>query len=197
MTCAWAGHPLQEGGSRLRGIDLPRHLAGTFLPFPHPAHDLRTQAEGPHQVRRPGREGDDAHALPILTRHMPGLPTVLDVDTGIDDALALLLALRSPELDVLGVTCVAGNVTLPQVVRNTLGVLAVLGAHNVPVAPGAARPLLRRLTTATFFHGQDGIGGIALPEHHLRPRWTSRPRPCSAGWRGSTRASCTWWRWAR
>jgi purine nucleosidase len=100
---------------------------------------------------------------------MPGLPTVLDVDTGIDDALALLLALRSPELDVLGVTCVAGNVALPQVVRNTLGVLAVLGALNVPVAPGAARPLMRRLTTATFFHGQDGIGGIPLPEHTSGP----------------------------
>jgi inosine-uridine nucleoside N-ribohydrolase len=94
---------------------------------------------------------------------MPPLPTVLDVDTGIDDALALLLALRSPELDVLGIGCVAGNVTLDQVVRNTLGVLAVAGRADVPVAPGAARPLLRRLTTATFFHGEDGIGGVPLP----------------------------------
>ena len=91
------------------------------------------------------------------------LPTVLDVDTGIDDALALLLALRSPELEVLGVTCVAGNVTLDQVVRNTLGVLAVAQAHDVPVAAGAAGPLVRRLTTATFFHGADGIGGVPLP----------------------------------
>jgi inosine-uridine nucleoside N-ribohydrolase len=106
---------------------------------------------------------------------MPGLPTVLDVDTGIDDALALLLALRSPELDVLAVTCVAGNVELAQVVRNTLGVLAVLGARDVPVAPGAARPLLRRLTTATFFHGQDGIGGIPLPALTSRPADESGP----------------------
>jgi inosine-uridine nucleoside N-ribohydrolase len=94
---------------------------------------------------------------------MAGLLTVLDVDTGIDDALALLLALRSPELDVRAVTCVAGNVTLDQVVRNTLGVLAVAGAEGVPVAAGAARPLVRRLTTATFFHGADGIGGVPLP----------------------------------
>ena len=171
-------HPLQEGGIGLRGIDLPRHLhhlRHLCIAGPHPAHNLRTQAEGPHQVRRPGREGDDAHTLPILTRHMPGLPTVLDVDTGIDDALALLLALRSPELDVLAVTCVAGNVELTQVVRNTLGVLAILGAQDVPVAPGAARPLLRRLTTATFFHGQDGIGGIPLPALTARPADESGP----------------------
>jgi purine nucleosidase len=90
------------------------------------------------------------------------LLTVVDCDTGIDDALALLLAARSPEIKVVGVTCVAGNVVLDQVVRNTLGVLAIAGVR-APVAAGAARPLVRRLTTATFFHGEDGIGGAALP----------------------------------
>ena len=100
---------------------------------------------------------------------MAPLPTVLDVDTGIDDALALLLAARSPELELLGVSCVAGNVNLDQVVRNTLGVLAVAGRADVPVAPGAARPLLRRLTTATFFHGEDGIGGVPLPPLSVAP----------------------------
>jgi purine nucleosidase len=91
------------------------------------------------------------------------LPTVLDVDTGIDDALALLLALRSPELRLEAVTCVAGNVTLECVVRNTLGVLQAAGAPDLPVAAGATKPLARRLTTATFFHGADGIGGVRLP----------------------------------
>jgi inosine-uridine nucleoside N-ribohydrolase len=91
------------------------------------------------------------------------LPTVMDVDTGIDDALALLLALRSPELRLVGVTCVAGNVTLDKVVRNTLGVLAIGGGDAVPVAAGADGPLTRRLTTATFFHGEDGVGGAELP----------------------------------
>ena len=94
---------------------------------------------------------------------MPGAPTLLDLDTGIDDALALLLALRSPELDLVGITCVAGNVTLSQVVRNTLGVLEASSAPHIPVAAGADRPLHRRLTTATFFHGADGIGGVPLP----------------------------------
>ncbi len=99
---------------------------------------------------------------------MSALPTVLDVDTGIDDALALLLALRSPELRVVAVTCVAGNVTLDRVLRNTLGVLTVAGAEEVAVAAGADRPLVRRLTTATFFHGVDGIGGVPLPDTGAR-----------------------------
>src|SRR5262245_27322075 len=107
-----------------------------------------------------GRALPGCGCIPELTewfdRRMSRLLTVLDVDTGIDDALALLLALRSPELEVLGVSCVAGNATLDQVVRNTLGVLAVAGAEGVPVAPGASRPLVRRLITATFFHGEDG-----------------------------------------
>ncbi|CAA9303820.1 MAG: Inosine-uridine preferring nucleoside hydrolase [uncultured Chloroflexi bacterium] len=91
------------------------------------------------------------------------IPTLLDCDTGIDDALALLLALRSPELRLVGITCVAGNVTLEQVVRNTLGVLEAAGAPDLPVAAGAAGPLRRRLTTASFFHGPDGIGNVPLP----------------------------------
>src|SRR5262245_66175335 len=106
---------------------------------------------------------------------MPGLPTVLDVATGIDDALALLLALRSPELDLQAVTCVAGNVTLDQVVRNTLGVLAVAGAGGIAVAAGATRPLVRRLTTAMFFHGADGIGGVSLPDRLPSP--VAEPAP--------------------
>src|SRR5436309_704591 len=102
------------------------------------------------------------------------LPTIVDCDTGIDDALALLLAARSPEIDLVAVTCVAGNVVLAQVVRNTLGVLAAAGVR-VPVAAGAARPLLRRLTTATFFHGADGIGGAALPPPLAEPVAESAP----------------------
>ena len=90
-------------------------------------------------------------------------PVVLDVDTGIDDALALLLALRSPEVQLVGITTVAGNVPLRQVVENTLHVLATAGAAQVPVAVGAAQPLVGPLTTATFFHGPTGLGEIAPP----------------------------------
>ncbi len=96
-------------------------------------------------------------------------PLVLDLDTGIDDALALLLALRSPEVNVVGVTTVAGNVALPDVLRNTLHVLDTAGATSVPVAAGAAQPLVRPLTTATFFHGPHGLGGVVAPDPTSAP----------------------------
>jgi purine nucleosidase len=93
---------------------------------------------------------------------------ILDVDTGIDDALAILLALRSPELDVVGLTCVAGNVTLDHVVRNTLAVVELAGS-DVPVAVGARKPLMAQLRTATFVHGTNGIGDVELPWPSRRP----------------------------
>ena len=96
-------------------------------------------------------------------------PTVLDVDTGLDDALALLLALRSPEINVVGVTTVAGNVTLPDVLRNTRHVLDTASATGVPVAAGTAAPLVRPLTTATFFHGPHGLGDVDVPEPTRAP----------------------------
>jgi purine nucleosidase len=93
---------------------------------------------------------------------------ILDVDTGIDDALALLLAANSPELEILGVTCVAGNVTLDHVTRNTLSVLELAGC-DVPVAVGARKPLMASLRTATYFHGSNGIAGIELPAPKRTP----------------------------
>ncbi|MGZ4589534.1 MAG: nucleoside hydrolase, partial [Actinomycetes bacterium] len=67
---------------------------------------------------------------------MSPIPVILDVDTGVDDALALLLAVRSPALDLLAVSCVAGNADVAQVVRNTLLVLDAAGAGDIPVAQG-------------------------------------------------------------
>ncbi|MCB0117186.1 MAG: nucleoside hydrolase, partial [Caldilineaceae bacterium] len=89
-------------------------------------------------------------------------PTILDVDTGYDDALALLLALRSPALDVRGVTCVAGNQRLPQVVVNTLKIMDVVGA-DVPVAAGMDRPLIEELREPALLHGHDGMADLGLP----------------------------------
>lgn len=88
---------------------------------------------------------------------------ILDVDTGVDDALALLFAVRHPDIDVLGVTCVAGNAPLAQVVDNTLRVLDAAEAPEVPVAAGAVRPLLEPPRSASHVHGADGLGGVALP----------------------------------
>ncbi|WP_231601151.1 nucleoside hydrolase [Salinibacterium sp. SWN167] len=89
---------------------------------------------------------------------------ILDVDTGIDDALALLLAVRHPGVNLRAVTCVAGNASLEQVVRNTLTVLDAAGAGDIPVAAGAQRPLLSEAHSAAHVHGADGLGDIGLPE---------------------------------
>jgi pyrimidine-specific ribonucleoside hydrolase len=97
-------------------------------------------------------------------------PVILDVDTGVDDALALLLAVRSLDLDVRAVTCVAGNADVDQVVRNTLVVLDAAGAGDVPVARGADRPLLEPPRHARQVHGADGMADLGLPDSRRRPR---------------------------
>ncbi len=91
-------------------------------------------------------------------------PVLLDVDTGTDDALALLYAVAHPDLDLIGVSCVAGNSGLDQVVLNTLKVLDAAGATDIPVAAGANRPLLERARPEGQFHGIDGLGGVELPD---------------------------------
>ncbi|MET7679247.1 nucleoside hydrolase [Streptomyces sp. NPDC005423] len=97
------------------------------------------------------------------------IPVVIDCDTGVDDALALLFAVRHPGLDVRAVTCVAGNTDVDQVVRNTLVVLDHAGAGDIPVARGAARPLIEPLRTAAHVHGADGMGDLGLPASARRP----------------------------
>lgn len=94
---------------------------------------------------------------------------ILDVDTGVDDALALLLAARSPALNLLGVTCVAGNVEVNKVVPNTLKVLEAAGRTDVPVVRGMDRPLLEVQRNAKGVHGEDGLGGVILPPPRRPP----------------------------
>ncbi len=88
---------------------------------------------------------------------------ILDCDPGHDDAIALLLALASPELDLLGVTTVYGNQTLAKTTANALRVLDLAGRADIPVAAGADRPLVRELTVASHVHGDSGLDGPALP----------------------------------
>ncbi|MGB0113632.1 MAG: nucleoside hydrolase [Ilumatobacteraceae bacterium] len=89
---------------------------------------------------------------------------VIDTDTASDDAIALLLAVRDPAVDVRAVTVVAGNVPLDLAVRNAIVTLDLSGGADIPVHAGHDRPLSRPLDTAQFVHGQDGMGGAALPE---------------------------------
>jgi purine nucleosidase len=91
---------------------------------------------------------------------------LLDCDPGIDDALAILLALASPELDLIGVTTVGGNSQVENETQNALAVLALGGGAQVPVAQGSPRGLLKDLTTAADTHGLAGLGHAQLPEPH-------------------------------
>src|ERR671917_471108 len=96
-------------------------------------------------------------------------PILLDVDTGTDDALAILYAVRHPDLDVLGISCVTGNASVEQVVTNTLKVLDAADAPYVPVARGATQPLVERGRSGEAFHGDDGLGGVFLPSPARSP----------------------------
>jgi inosine-uridine nucleoside N-ribohydrolase len=96
-------------------------------------------------------------------------PILLDCDPGHDDAIALLLALVSPELDLLGVTTVAGNQTLEKTTANALRVLEFVGRGDVPVAAGADRPLARELILGAYVHGESGLDGPMLPEPQGAP----------------------------
>jgi pyrimidine-specific ribonucleoside hydrolase len=91
------------------------------------------------------------------------IPVILDVDTGVDDALAILFAVAHPGIDVLGICCVAGNASLERVVENTLRVLDVAGAPDIPVAAGARRPLISPARSASHVHGEGGLGTVHLP----------------------------------
>jgi pyrimidine-specific ribonucleoside hydrolase len=93
---------------------------------------------------------------------------ILDCDTGVDDALALLFAVRHPGLDLRAVTCVAGNTDVDGVVRNTLTVLEQAGAPDIPVARGAERPLIEPARSAPV-HGIDGMADLGLPAPARRP----------------------------
>lgn len=90
-------------------------------------------------------------------------PIILDVDTGIDDAMAIMFAVRHPEVDVRAISCVDGNTTLENVVANTCKILDVVDAPDLPVAAGATRPLLEAPRDASYVHGADGLGNSTLP----------------------------------
>jgi len=96
---------------------------------------------------------------------------IIDTDPGQDDAAALMLALASPELEVLGVTAVAGNVPLSLTARNARMVTEICGRGDIPVFAGADRPLARKLVTAEHVHGKTGLDGVELfePARPLEP----------------------------
>jgi inosine-uridine nucleoside N-ribohydrolase len=94
---------------------------------------------------------------------------IIDTDPGVDDALAILLALRSPELKVEAITPVAGNVPLEFTLPNALKLVEIAGRTDVPVAGGARHPLVRRLITGEHVHGNNGLAGVEFPEPKIKP----------------------------
>lgn len=98
------------------------------------------------------------------------LPIILDCDPGHDDAIALVLALASPELELKAVTSSAGNQTPDKTLRNVLRMLALLKRSDIPVAGGAIKPLMRDLIIADNVHGESGLDGPALPEPDFAPQ---------------------------
>lgn len=99
------------------------------------------------------------------------IPFILDCDPGHDDALAIVVGLARPELELLAVTTVAGNAGLAETTRNALRVLTLVGRPDIPVAEGAAGPLIRPLHVAEDVHGASGLEGADLPE----PAFDVRP----------------------
>jgi inosine-uridine nucleoside N-ribohydrolase len=97
------------------------------------------------------------------------IPIILDCDPGHDDAIALLLAVASPELELLGVTTTYGNQTLAKTTANALRVLELVGRTEIPVAAGAERPLARELVVAAHVHGESGLDGPVLPDARTNP----------------------------
>ncbi|WP_421252166.1 pyrimidine-specific ribonucleoside hydrolase RihA [Aeromonas sp. 600724] len=98
------------------------------------------------------------------------LPVILDCDPGHDDAIALILALASPELKVLAVTTSAGNQTPDKTLNNALRILTLLGRDDIPVAAGAPKPLARELIIADNVHGESGLDGPKLPDPAFAPQ---------------------------
>ncbi len=96
---------------------------------------------------------------------MKKIPVIIDVDTGIDDAMALVQACATDELDILAITTVGGNVALHHTTRNTLNILDMLGRGDIPVAKGAEKPLYRELFKASGVHGENGLRGWDFAEN--------------------------------
>ena len=104
---------------------------------------------------------------------------VIDTDCGVDDAVAIMIALASPELEVCGITTVSGNVPLEHVMENVLRLLSFLDRTDIPVFRGASLPLVERLRHATDIHGMNGLGTVELPPPRMTEQAVRAPEAIS------------------
>jgi inosine-uridine nucleoside N-ribohydrolase len=111
-----------------------------------------------------------ARGYPVPSRPISAVQkAIIDTDPGVDDAFALLLALRSPEVQVEAITAVAGNVPLSLTLPNALRLVEIAGRSDVPVAGGASSPLVRKLVDASYAHGNNGLAGVSFPAPRIEP----------------------------
>lgn len=89
---------------------------------------------------------------------------ILDVDTGVDDAMAIMMAIAAPDVEILGITCCHGNTPLENVLKNTLRVLKVCNRLDIPVYRGCSVPVLAKKRNAGDYHGKDGLGDVPDPD---------------------------------
>jgi pyrimidine-specific ribonucleoside hydrolase len=131
---------------------------------------------GSHPLSARETARTSAVKAPVFTS-APGKPRriIIDTDPGIDDAMAIFLALRSPELKVEAITPVAGNVPLDLTLPNALRLVEIAGRTDIPVAAGASHPLVRRLATAGHVHGVNGLAGVEFPEPKIKPIHETAP----------------------
>ena len=114
----------------------------------------------------PGETGlspNDAKILAQAPEDVQDMRAVIDVDTGTDDAIALIMAVNSPELEIAGITTVGGNASLTDTTRNTLRLMSYLGRSDIPVSRGANKPIEGRFNFAYHYHGAGGLT-TTLPE---------------------------------
>jgi len=118
---------------------------------------------------RPAEPASHERNAPLRADAAKPRRIIIDTDPGVDDAMAIFLALRSPELKVEAITPVSGNVPLALTLPNALRLVEIAGRPDVSVAAGASVPLVRHLVTASYVHGQNGLAGVDFPAPKLKP----------------------------
>ena len=149
---AWSRREFLTNSGSLAVVGAIGGLAGSR---PLSAHKLMASADGSILPARASARGKPRRII-------------IDTDPGIDDAMAIFLALRSPELKVEAITAVCGNVPLDLTLPNALRLVEIAGRTDVPVAAGASHPLLRRLVTSGHVHGVNGLAGVEFPEPKIK-----------------------------
>jgi inosine-uridine nucleoside N-ribohydrolase len=155
------------------GLAIAGAIGGLAAQLPRSAGELATD-DGPHTGAKSSPvkvTSNAATSKDPLRATAPAKPRriIIDTDPGIDDAMAIFLALRSPELKVEAITPVCGNVPLDLTLPNALRLVEIADRTDVPVAAGASHPLVRRLVTSGHVHGANGLGGVEFPDPKIKP----------------------------